>query len=61
MFLRNEGLAVRLTASVGVATLPDAAATADELVQAADVAMYLVKDRGKDGIHAARTRDVRRP
>jgi diguanylate cyclase (GGDEF)-like protein len=56
VFLRNERLAVHLTASVGVATLPDAATTADELVQAADAAMYLVKDRGKNGIHAARTR-----
>ncbi len=52
-FLTNEGLAVRLTASVGVATLPETAATAEELVQAADAAMYYVKDRGKDGIHAA--------
>ena len=43
-------------ASVGVATLPNAAATADELVQAADAAMYQVKDRGKNGVHAARTR-----
>jgi GGDEF domain-containing protein len=38
---------------VGVATLPDAAASADELVAAADKAMYRVKDSGKNGIQAA--------
>ena len=52
-FLAREGLSIRLTASVGVATLPDVAASADELVQAADSAMYQVKDRGKNGIQAA--------
>ena len=52
-FLANEGLNLRLTASVGVATLPDVAASADELVQAADSAMYQVKDRGKNGIQVA--------
>jgi diguanylate cyclase (GGDEF)-like protein len=52
-FLADEGINFRLTASVGVATLPDAAATAEELLKAADQAMYLVKDRGKDGIEVA--------
>ena len=52
-FLAAEGLDIRLTASVGVATLPDVAASAEELVQAADAAMYRVKDRGKNGIQAA--------
>jgi PleD family two-component response regulator len=39
---------------VGRATLPDVAASADELVAAADKAMYGVKDSGKNGIQAAR-------
>jgi diguanylate cyclase (GGDEF)-like protein len=52
-FLASSGLNIRLTASVGVATLPDVAASADELVHAADAAMYQVKDRGKNGIQAA--------
>jgi diguanylate cyclase (GGDEF)-like protein len=52
-FLAGDGLNLRLTASVGVATLPDAAASAEELLQAADTAMYQVKDRGKNGIQAA--------
>src|SRR6185295_14828722 len=52
-FLAADGLAIRLTGSVGVATLPDVAASADGLVQAADAAMYQVKARGKNGIQAA--------
>jgi diguanylate cyclase (GGDEF)-like protein len=52
-FLTSDGLDVHLTASVGVATLPDAAASADELLKAADMAMYQVKAVGKDGIHIA--------
>jgi diguanylate cyclase (GGDEF)-like protein len=52
-FLATDGLDIRLTASVGVATLPDVAASAEELVQAADKAMYQVKDSGKNGIQAA--------
>jgi len=52
-FLAGDGLDIHLTASVGVATLPDVAASADELVQAADKAMYQVKDAGKNGIVAA--------
>jgi diguanylate cyclase (GGDEF)-like protein len=52
-FLSGDGLAIHLTASVGAATLPDVAASADELVQAADKAMYAVKESGKNGIQAA--------
>jgi diguanylate cyclase (GGDEF)-like protein len=53
VFLAGDGLAIRLTASVGVATLPDAANSAEELMSAADKAMYAVKDAGKNGIQAA--------
>jgi diguanylate cyclase (GGDEF)-like protein len=52
-FLAEDRLNIHLTASVGVATLPDVAASADELMQAADKAMYQVKDSGKNGIQAA--------
>jgi diguanylate cyclase (GGDEF)-like protein len=52
-FLTGDGLDLRLTVSVGVATLPDVATSPDELVHAADAAMYRVKDRGKNGIEAA--------
>ena len=36
--------------SIGVATLPDVAASADGLMRAADRAMYRVKEHGKNGI-----------
>ena len=53
-FLRaSDGLDIRLTASVGVATLPDVAATSEELIKAADVAMYRVKAHGKGGVFLA--------
>ena len=52
-FLASDGLSVRLTASIGVATLPDAAQTAEDLLRVADTAMYKVKYEGKDGIHVA--------
>ncbi|MGE3273595.1 MAG: diguanylate cyclase [Vicinamibacterales bacterium] len=52
-FLAGEGLDLRLTASVGVATLPDVAAVAEELVRAADMAMYGVKASGKNGVRIA--------
>ena len=49
-FLASDGLQIRLTSSVGVATLPDVAASAEELIKAADMAMYRVKDGGKNGV-----------
>jgi diguanylate cyclase (GGDEF)-like protein len=55
IFLRSDGLTVRLTASIGVATLPDVAQTAEDLLRVADTAMYKVKYEGKDGIHVARS------
>ena len=52
-FLVREGLKLRLTASVGVATLVGGGATGRALVQAADQAMYRVKHEGKNGIYVA--------
>jgi diguanylate cyclase (GGDEF)-like protein len=52
-FLEGDGLDIHLTVSVGVATLPDVAASAEGLLQAADRAMYHVKDHGKNGIYVA--------
>jgi diguanylate cyclase (GGDEF)-like protein len=54
-FLQGDGLNIYLTVSVGVATLPDVAASAEGLIQAADEAMYHVKDHGKNGIYIAGT------
>ena len=52
-FLETAGLDIHLTASVGVATLPDLATSVESLIQLADKAMYWVKDHGKNGIHVA--------
>jgi diguanylate cyclase (GGDEF)-like protein len=52
-FLTSDGLSVRVTASIGVATLPEVASSAEELLRAADTAMYKVKASGKDGIFVA--------
>lgn len=60
-FLASDGLSIRLTASVGVATLPDVASTAEALVRAADMAMYRVKEAGKNGIHIARVETALAP
>ena len=57
-FLAEDGIDYRLTASVGVATLPDVASTPEELLAAADAAMYAVKARGKNGIEVARAAPV---
>jgi diguanylate cyclase (GGDEF)-like protein len=53
-FLERDGLDIHLTVSVGVATLPDVAASAEELIHAADGAMYRVKAAGKNGVIIAR-------
>ena len=62
-FLAGDGLDISLTASVGVATLPDVAASAEELVQAADKAMYAVKESGQErhsgGRHSCRKLESR--
>jgi diguanylate cyclase (GGDEF)-like protein len=53
-FLTSDGLSVRQTVSIGVATLePGRPRTAEELMKAADMAMYRVKAAGKDGIFLA--------
>jgi diguanylate cyclase (GGDEF)-like protein len=52
-FLESDGLSLRLTASIGIASLPEATESAEELLKAADRAMYRVKGSGKDGIHVA--------
>ncbi len=51
----------RISASIGLATLPDVADTAEGLLQAADAAMYRVKVSGKNGIHVAGMTTARSP
>jgi len=47
-FLASQHLDVRLTASVGIASLPDVTTVPEDLLRAADEAMYRVKERGKN-------------
>jgi diguanylate cyclase (GGDEF)-like protein len=48
LFLAGEGLNLRVTASFGVASFPEDAATPDTLLEAADAAMYRAKDGGRN-------------
>jgi diguanylate cyclase (GGDEF)-like protein len=52
-FLQEQGLAVRISASFGIASYPDHALTPEGLIQKADQAMYRVKERDKNGIEVA--------
>ena len=53
LFLVSDGLDVRMTASVGIAVLPDLSNEPDQLLRAADGAMYRVKGMGKNNILVA--------
>lgn len=48
--LEIDGLTLPIGASIGVAFAPHDAATGDELLRSADLAMYHVKSRGRRGI-----------
>lgn len=52
-FLHDRGLAVRVSASFGIATWPDDGQTGEDLLRAADGAMYRAKEAGRDGVVAA--------
>lgn len=52
VFLSERGLSVRMTASFGIATYPDDATTAADLLHAADRAMYRAKARGRNEVVA---------
>jgi diguanylate cyclase (GGDEF)-like protein len=52
-FLKEQGLAARISASFGIASYPDHALTPEGLIQKADQAMYRVKERDKNGIEVA--------
>jgi diguanylate cyclase (GGDEF)-like protein len=51
-FLRAEGLSLRLTASLGVASYPQDGATPAALLECADRRMYAVKHTSRNGIVA---------
>lgn len=52
-FLASDGYDIRLTVSIGIAALPDVSSEPDELLRAADAAMYHVKDTGKNNCYVA--------
>ena len=53
VFLQEQGLEARISATFGIASYPDHALTPEGLIQKADQAMYRVKDRDKNGIEVA--------
>ena len=50
MFLREEGLSLKITASFGVAGFPDHAKDEIELLRLSDQAMYMAKSLGKNRV-----------
>ena len=52
-FLGSEGLAVHITASLGVAAFPQDASSGDDLMRVADLAMYRAKEAGRDQVCGA--------
>ena len=61
VFLVNEGLEVRVTASFGVSNFPDDAQSRDDVLRLADEAMYRVKETTRDGIQIATAGDEPEP
>lgn len=47
--LREEAMGVKMTSSLGIACYPQDGESYEELFRKADKALYLAKDRGKDG------------
>ncbi|MBX5481794.1 MAG: sensor domain-containing diguanylate cyclase [Myxococcaceae bacterium] len=52
-FHGGRGLKIRVTASIGYASMPDHARSPTALLEAADRAMYQVKAHGRDGVAGA--------
>ena len=48
--MQIEGHALQLSASIGIALIPDHGDSAEDLLKRADIALYRVKERGRDGI-----------
>ena len=46
-----EGIDYKITSSIGISRFPEDADSYTELIKKADLAMYKVKDNGKDGFN----------
>jgi diguanylate cyclase (GGDEF)-like protein len=55
-FLHRQGLNLKCTASFGIASFPEDGETVDQIIAAADKAMYEVKRSSKDGVFATPSR-----
>ena len=53
IFLRKMNVEARLTSSIGVSIYPTHGATPQDLIQKADQAMYIVKEKGKNAVGLA--------
>jgi len=53
IFLKTKQLNLKTTASFGISTFPEDGKNIDQLISAADKAMYYVKRGSKDGVYAA--------
>ena len=53
-WLKDQGMAVRITASVGLASYPVDARTKADLLHLADEAMYFIKNTTRDSVAAAK-------
>jgi len=51
VFMKSENLALKLTASFGIACYPDHAATKEDLIKLADDAMYRVKHHTRNSVY----------
>jgi diguanylate cyclase (GGDEF)-like protein len=56
VFLKSEGLDLKLTASFGIATYPDHAKSQDDLLRLADEAMYWVKYKTRNDVYVVGSR-----
>jgi diguanylate cyclase (GGDEF)-like protein len=52
-FLASDGLAIHITASIGLVSFPEDAHTKESVVRAADEMMYQIKNSSRDGVAAA--------
>jgi len=56
VFLKDDNLDLRITVSIGVATYPLHAKSKEEIIEAADQAMYGAKNRSRNCVYSAQVR-----